>query len=343
MSTSPRSDEAGTAEPAAEPHTERADHVGTEFDSTIAACRDAILGHAELRHIAHYGDGVFDFSVDWLDRPARYPRPSSPHRHDLQRLGRALSFTLDRMDRALQEARTGGTLRMVLHTRNGAAFTNTVVPRKNLVGLMLDQPAMPEDGDILPHTQPILAADRAMSTLSTELRKLIRLRSTNPGGWETAEDAPKDTGEPVAEPFTCTPAEPGEHDAAVIEACRRAVRPDDLHFVAYCANGEVVFIADQLDDASLGPFFTVVTIATRRKFYQEFSRELGTLVVELGRTVRGVLGGPLNRLVLDVEQGAVYYYRLRPGTYLVGVTLDQNRVHPADERIAELARQFGTG
>lgn len=340
MSTSPRSD--GTHDPAL-PHTVRAEHVGAEFDSTVSCCRDAVREHEELRHVAHYGDGVFDFSVDWLDQPARYSRTARPHRHDLQRLGRALSFTLDRMDRALQEARTGGTIRMVLHTRHGAAFADTVVPRKNLVGLVLDQPAMPDEGEILPHTKPVLAADKAMSGLATELRGLIRLRSDNPGGWETALDAPKDTGEPVSAPFTCSPTEPGEHDAAVIDACANAVRPSDLHFVAYCTNNEVVFAADQLDDPSLGPFFTVVTVATRRKFYQEFSRELGTIVIEMGRTVRGILGSPVHRLVLDVEQGAVYYYRLRPGAYLVGVTLDQDRVNSADERIAELARQFGTG
>ena len=340
MSTSPRSD-ADEAVEAAEPHIERAEHIGAEFDSTIARCRATALAHPELRYVAHYGDGVFHFSLDWLDQPARRPRPVPPSRHDLRQLGQALSFTLDRMDRALQEARSGGMIRMVLHTASGAAFTNAVVPRKGLVGIVLDHPVLPEEGDILPHSGPVRSADQAMSAMATELRDLVRLRSANPGGWETVHCEPATSTDPLTEPFTTTPAEPAAHDAAVIDACRRTVNAADLQFLAYCADDEVLFTADRLDDRALGPFFTVVTIAHRRKFYEEFSRELGTLVIELSRTVRGALGGPLNRLVLDVEQGAVYYYRLRPGAYLVGVTLDQSRVNQADERIAELARQFG--
>lgn len=339
MSTSPRSDD--SARVLTEPHTERAPHLDAKFDSTVFQCRNAIRGHREIRHLAHYGDGVFDFSVDWLDQPTSYPPagPGQPHRHDLQRLGRALSFTLDRMDRTLQEVRTGAMIRMVLHTRSGAAITNAVVPRRNLVGLVLDDPALSGTSDLLPRVTHVAAADRAMSALSTELRRLIRLRSTNPGGWEDVADEPAESEEPVGAPFTCTPTTPDQGDAAVIEACRRAVRPSDLHFVAYCANNEVVFAADHLDDPALGAFFTVLTVATRRKFYQEFSRELSAVVVELGRTVRGVLGA-LERLVLDVEQGAVYYYRLRPGAYLVGVTLHQTRVSQADERLAAVAREF---
>jgi hypothetical protein len=333
MSTSPRSDDSQRV--LAEPHTERAPHLDAKFESTVFQCRDAIRGHREIQHLAHYGDGVFDFSVDWLDQHAT----AHPHRHDLQRLGRALSFTLDRMDRTLQEVRTGAMIRMVLQTRNGVAITNAVVTRKNLVGLVLDQPTPSGTGER--PTAQVATADRAISALATELRKLIQLRSTNPGGWEDDTAEPIEAEEEVGAPFVSTPTTPDQRDAAVIEACRRAVRPRDLHLVAYCADNEVVFTADHLDSPVLGPFFTVLNVATRRKFYQEFSRELSALVVELGRTVRGVLGGPLQRLVLDVEQGAVYYYRLRPCTYLVGVTLHQNRVSQADARLAELARQFG--
>lgn len=337
MSTSPRSDDCPRV--LAEPHTERAPHLDEKFDSTVFQCRNAIRGHREIQHLAHYGDGVFDFSIDWLDQQAG--ASGRPHRHDLQRLGRALSFTLDRMDRTLQEVRTGAMIRMVLQTKSGAAITNAVVPRKNLVGLVLDQPTSSGTDDHQAPTTHVTTADRAMSALATKLRELIQLRSANPGGWEDVTDEPAETEEPAGEPYVCTLTTPDRRDAAVIDACRRAVHPDDLHFVAYCADDEVVFTADHLDSPVLGPFFTVLNLATRRKFYQEFSRELGTLVVELGRTVRGVLGGPLQRLVLDVEQGAVYYYRLRPCMYLVGVTLHQNRVSQADERLAELVRQFG--
>jgi hypothetical protein len=40
---------------------------------------------------------------------------------------------------------------------------------------------------------------------------------------------------------------------------------------------------------------------------------------------------------LDVELGAIFYYRLRVGDYLIGVTLDQEQVRAADEEMAKLA------
>jgi hypothetical protein len=41
--------------------------------------------------------------------------------------------------------------------------------------------------------------------------------------------------------------------------------------------------------------------------------------------------------VLDVEQGAIYYYRIRPAEYLVGVTIIQRKVAEADRKIAEIS------
>jgi hypothetical protein len=46
-------------------------------------------------------------------------------------------------------------------------------------------------------------------------------------------------------------------------------------------------------------------------------------------------------LVLDVEQGAVIYYRLGVGDYLIGVTLNQERVGAADGKLASLATALG--
>jgi hypothetical protein len=50
--------------------------------------------------------------------------------------------------------------------------------------------------------------------------------------------------------------------------------------------------------------------------------------------VEPVLGHPVQRLILDVEEGAVVVHRLAPRQYLVGVGLDQMRV-----RALELALQ----
>jgi hypothetical protein len=83
----------------------------------------------------------------------------------------------------------------------------------------------------------------------------------------------------------------------------------------------------------------MMTVDARRKFYNDFAMELSNVVSTLGRLTRSSVGGRLFRLVLDVEQGAIFYYRLRVNDYLVGVTLDQDQVHVADDKMALLARR----
>lgn len=338
MSTSPRAD--GGQSALTELHEEQAEHLGEQFAPTMVTCRNTISANHELSYLAHYSSGVFDFSIDRLGES---PRPSDAlpggtRRDESQRLGRALSFTANRLDRKLQEVRTGGLIRTVLHTEDGAAFCNSVVPKENVVGFVLDRPVMPALDGLLSHTADVQSADIAMVRLATYLRKQISLASSNPGGWETANDIDPmtATGSP-AEPFVTSRARTDERAAPLTDACRQAVRSTDLHLVAYCVSGEVAYMADYLEHQSLGSFFTQITATARRQFYQEFSRELGELATTLGRTIRRVLGGLLVRMVLDVEQGAIYYYRLGTGTYLVGVTINQSRVSNADDQMSRLA------
>lgn len=319
-------------------HVDRAGHLGGSFDHTITQARETFDADPALDYLAHYSSGVYDFGIDRLDEPAAEPDAlPTGHRAALARFGRSLSFTVNRLDRNLQEVRTGGLIRVVLHTDGGAAFCNTVVPKENLVGLVLDEPPA---GHRLPHVPPVRETDRALSALATTLRGRVSLSSGNPGGWETVDQPVALSGDADGEPFVTIPAEPPAADGPVLDACRDAVRGADLQLVAYCPGGEVAYVADQFEHTSLGPFFTQITATARRKYYQDLSRELGPLAVALGRTVRGLLGGSLLRMILDVEQGAVYYYRLRAGTYLVGVTLDQSMVAKTDDRMAELAESI---
>lgn len=335
MSTFPRRPE--------ELYEEVADHLGPEFAESRQACRDTMVKSTALRYLAHYSSAVFDFGLDALGDPPPAPDalPGTTRRDELKRLGRQLGSTVTNLDRTLQEVRTGRLIRTVLHTGEGAVFCDSVVPSENVVGLVLDRSATEHPEVPLASAPDVRAADQAVAGLASALRAQVRLPSLNPGGWEAAalvEPLPSIGAEP--EPFVTVLAGPGEETDLLVSACVRAARPEDLHVVAYCSQGELPVMVDHLDHPSLSPFFTQIAVETRRRFYQGFSRELGALAHRLNRTTSTALGGVLVRLVLDVEMGSIFFYRLGPGDYLVGVTIDQDRVSDADDRMAALALEL---
>ncbi|MDX3659895.1 hypothetical protein PV646_21560 [Streptomyces sp. ID05-26A] len=308
-----------------EPREDRADHLGEEFRETVSACRDVVRKTQSLAHVAHYSRGVYDFSVNTLEDTA--------HLKSLQSLGRRLGFVVNEMEQSLQAARTGSLIRIVAHTERGAVICETVVPREFVVGVCLSER---REGEPLSAASDVRTADHAVSELVTGLRARISLHSQNPGGWSSEDEVEALTSiEPAREPLVEVTAEVPDR---VLAACRAAVRHEDLHYVAYCADGAVLAEVDQFGHPSIAPFFTQMTVEARRTFYRGFSQELGTVARRFNRLVAGSApGGLLMRLVLDVEQGAVYYYRLSTGSYLAGVTINQARVSGADDRLAALA------
>ncbi|QQQ74562.1 hypothetical protein IOD16_25835 [Saccharothrix sp. 6-C] len=322
-------------------HEEQAEHVGPEFDLARQACHAAIAETPALHYLAHYSSGVFDFGMDALGDPPPTPDalPGGTRREELKRLGRHLTFQVATLDRTLQEVRTGRLIRTVLHTEEGALFCDSVVPTEHVVGLVLDHTGA---GPLLGHPA-VEEADRAVAGLATRLRAQLSLGSLNPGGWESAQDvAPLPVGEEVVAHVTVG-EEAGAHVTAgegPLTACLAAVRAQDLHLVAHVDGGEVRAMVDCLGDPSLAPFFKQVTVDARRRFYHGLAQEFGALTTKLNRAVNPVVGGLMARLVLDVEMGAIYYYRLRAGEYLVGVTIDQARVRAADDRMSALAEEL---
>ncbi|MFD0200938.1 MULTISPECIES: hypothetical protein [Saccharothrix] len=312
-------------------HEEQAEHVGPEFDLARRACREAIADTPALHYLAHYSSGVFDFGVDALGDPPLAPDtlPGGTRREELKRLGRHLTFQVATLDRALQEVRTGRLIRTVLHTEEGALFCDSVVPTEHVVGLVLDHAGA---GPLFGHPA-VDEADRAVAALATRLRAQLSLGSLNPGGWDSAADVvPLPVEDDLSAHVTA-----GE---GPLTACLAAVRAQDLHLVAHVVDGEVRAMVDCLGDPSLAPFFKQVTVDARRRFYHGFVQELGALTTKLNRAVSPVVGGLMARLVFDVEMGAIYYYRLRSGEYLVGVTIDQSRVRAADDRMSALAEEL---
>lgn len=327
MSTSPRYEsEADTGEL----HEDLADFLRDTFDETRATCRAHLARWAQVHFLSHYTDHVFDFSLDRLSVPGA-------HRAALQRLGRQLGFEFVALDRMLREPGTGALIRMVLHTEEGVALCVPVVPMQNVVGICFSAITNRTRGATLVHMDDVRATDRAVSELATRLRGRISLGSLNPGGWESAEDV---QARPITHPVGKAESYQADIDVPerIADACDRAARPDDLQFVAYCAESTLLYSVDHLGDRSLDPFFQQITVDRRRVFYRGFSERFMDLATRLNRLLTGArLPGLIVRAALDVEQGALYFYRLDGDKYLVGVTIDQARVSGADERMAQLA------
>lgn len=305
----------------------RAESFVQEFDTALALSRSAFERQSGLVHLAHYSSGIFTFSLDVL--------PEERQREVFRQAGRALSLELDTVDRALQEVRTGRLIRTVVHASGGAMFCNAILPTEDVIGLVLD-----EFGDEpTAHHPSARAGDRAVSALSSRMRSAISLTSLNPGGWETAEDAtepsPSDEDAPPTVTRTTTADERTERLRAL---CASRARLADLHLVAYCEHEETLFMVDHLSHPRLARFFTQIGVESRRRFYRRFAAEVSRYAASITAIIGTALGGPVIRLVLDVEMGAVFYYRVRPGAYLVGVTLDQSRMSTTDSRLADLAR-----
>ena len=307
--------------------TRVADHVGGLFRVMIRECGSALTRAPELVHLAHYSHGLHNFSVDRLGGEER-------RRDEFVALGRTLSLRHAAFERAVLDVRTGLLVRVVVQSEEGAAICASVQPGDLLVGVVL----APVDADAPPGTLPVQSADIAVATLANRLRAHLRQASYNPGGWETADGSEPLIGAAVHPHLLVrVPGARGVKRAA--ELVDGALRDRELHFVAYQVDGQIAVSGDTFAAPELDAFFTQIAVDARRRFYLSLSRELAASATSLSRVMTPVPGGRMLRFVLDVEQGAIYYYRLDAGRYLIGVTLDQSRVMHADLHMAALIRQ----
>ncbi|MBN1174029.1 MAG: hypothetical protein JXA67_17785 [Micromonosporaceae bacterium] len=251
----------------------------------------------------------------------------------LEQIGQQLGLTAGYLDRRLSGLRSGRIIRLVVQSDRGAFLCNSVVPDQYIAGGVLVAEPAPAGPPVVRHPR-IDEADQRLSTAATNLRGLASQGDQSPGGFRFREDAIP-TDEPSQPPVLM-----GRPDHPLAALCQAAVTPHGLHYCAFHqADGSRVS-ADILGDELLTQFFAVIRPAERRRFYQGFEPEFAAVVGELCRTVSPVIGPPLNRVVLDVEQGALYFNRLGHGTYLIGVTVNQWRVNQADDRISDLAARF---
>jgi hypothetical protein len=296
-----------------------------ELDEALRICDEAIDA-AGPQSIIRITSGVTDFTVDAFDELL----PDSQRLRDAcNRTARLVASVTTIQDGRLTEARTGELIRVVLHGEQGAVYCLSVVPGQYIVGFTA---APTTEGAELSRVGSVHATDEAISALVGRLRRRMGLNEQNPGSYYRRGETRSDRSRP--------PAVTGRRDRPEFELIDEQVDPADLHLAALMAPGDEL-VVDQLGHPHLSRFFGLIGVEARRKFYSEFARDLPRTAGHLGRLVRTSVGGSLLRLVLDVEQGAVYWYRLDAGRYLVGVTLDQEQVEAADDKMARLALQLG--
>jgi hypothetical protein len=309
-----------------------ASHVDAKFAVTRDACRLALIQSPELHYLGHYTDGAYDFSYDRLGDIAGQLDPM-----DCERMGVQITNAVRGLDRMLREARTGALIRTVVHGQQGLAVCNSALPNEHVVGFSQAPSVLPAEEIVLSQLCGARKVDEILSILVTKLREQVSLGSQDPGSWISAKpgdvplppvDAPLDSEHCIIE---------GTADERIKQLFMVRVAPGDLQFVAYCHNGRAEFLVDQFDDPQLGPYFQEISVVERRLFYQNMCHQFPMIVRKFGRMTASVTGSRVQRVVLDVEQGGLFYYRITPGRYLIGVTIDQRRVASTDDKVGEIA------
>jgi hypothetical protein len=309
----------------------------------IASCVDTLRRAAALAHIGHYTFGNPDFTVDTLAEHSA-ELGLDPDRTDwllsqANTLGRNLYDYMCRFDAELAAAHTGTLIRFFLSANGGAVHWNEITEAQHLIALSLHAGDKTADAQLGVQR----ADDQAVSELANKLRDSLSQLPRDYGGWlaegATIDQPPEPATGASAESVTVPSFLVGDPSVAA-DVCRDALDIQDMHYVALYSGGELVAAADILHHPRLDRFAFGVTPGMRRHFYRRFGSRLGDYARDLAATVFSVVGRNVNYLVLDVERGAVYYRRVRPGTYLVAVTLDQDQVSSSELKVADLAARL---
>ncbi|KAB1940241.1 hypothetical protein F8271_16590 [Micromonospora sp. ALFpr18c] len=301
-------------------------------------CRGLLLSGCGVYHVAHYTTGVLDFALDLFAHPSAPPpddEADPPQRREAhRRVGAQLVYRASELNRRLGELHTGALIRTVVQTRTGLVFCNSVVGNEHVVGFA----AVPgADAEAVADPSRVSVVDQAAAHLATDLRRLLRQQSQNPGGWDADPN-----GEPAPAVASADDFQPHRTGSTTLDgAVTAALHPGGLHYLSHHRMGDQAWAVDVLGHPDLDQFFNRgVTVADRRDRYQRLAGDLSLLALQVGRDLRRAVAGDVTRLVLDVEMGAVYYYRLSPDDYLVGVTLEQDSVAVADAEMATVARRL---
>lgn len=264
-----------------------------------------------------------------------------------ERTGRMIYYVLRELEPDFAGLRTGALIRTVLQLPGGTIFYYLVEPGIHLYGSTAE-------------VSQIERLDASIADSVNDLRAIVRYSPLDFGSFSSMRAAtvltaaPSDAGHPAGEtgdPGGGTPGgESGDstgtftvggQDTSSAAVLRRALHSDGLHYLAYYDARSLLDCVDIFERPTLRNFFRSASVEDRRDRYRRLGALLPGVLRRMNEHLSTVVHGRLIRVVLDVEQGAVYFHAL-PGSsrFLIGVTLDQSRVAVSDEQMMRTARDL---
>lgn len=333
-------------------HSELAPHLGEEYNERAVLCRATVERIPEILFLVHVHMRQLSLAIDRISDGEEEDRRRSAYR----RIARSVADEMRALDRGLQHFRTGPLMRLVLQGPAGAVFADSVLMDEFVMATIGPAGGGAEHHLALPRIEGVRRADRAVSQLVDQIRDLVGQPSQNLGGWQTNSLIEPTSLPPDEEPVPHPHAAPNDfRRAAVVPPqdirelllradsehslahCRKAVLDGSLHYIAMFRGMEQLLEVDAFEGREVKQFLTRLAPQTRRELYREFGREAEIQVAELARHSGAATGSPLLRVVFDVEQGAIFYYRVGEDRHLIGVTLNQRAVSQGDDAAGNLA------
>lgn len=302
-------------------------------------CDEAVSSTPGIRSLSHFGNGILDFVVCRTDRrPIGAMVGDLGDERDEESLpGSRLLLSTQDVGVLLQPLGTGELMRTVVANGEGCLWGGRVKPGEYLAA-------------VTDSAEGTDAMDTAMNALVTRIRTEVhRLPDELPGGDPAARPVLSrvDEGRTRLRVDFGTAATP---EPAYEERLRALwlghLNTNDLQYAAYYRDWTLVCAGDVFESDDLGPKFLGVSVRTRRTAYRELSRSLRGHLIRLADALGLVAPAradrpAVERLVLDVQEGAIYLVWTSSREFLVGVTLDQTQVANADAQLQRLAGAVG--
>lgn len=304
-------------------------HWSPEGHGRITAlAQQAFDGVPALRAVSHYSNGIIDFVVRRGDCPplsslvtvggediANEALPGS----------RLLLCTQD-LGALMRPLGTGELMRVVVANGHGGLWGGRVKAGEYL-SAHTDTPG------------GIPAVDEAMNALVSAIRTQVHhLPDELPGGLaDTPQPLPEDKGRLRIDFGTAAAERDSPSEMRLRALWGGHVNTLDLQYAAYYRDWKLVCAGDVFESPELGPRFLETSVRSRRTSYRDLAHGLRGHLARLTDALRLVVPPPADRLVLDVQEGAVYVTWLSPRDYVIGVTLDQRQVDHAESRLHQLA------
>lgn len=299
------------------------------------------VGTDALHWLGHFVNGDATFSVDVLDDDdlggvfAGEEDGPDQLRQVLLKLGRRLNYDLARIDNDLRGLRTGRLIRVVFDLETVSVYWYWIHAREYLVGITFAGGQVDE-------------ADREVAEVAENILAWLRRPPRNYGGFSRGLARRRDAVTPptahgVRVKRSLRPPADVEE---LTRLCHAAVDPRDLHYVSLFVAGSWTLSADVLDVDAATRDFGSIPADLRRSLYEQVGKAIQYDIAEFDRllsTVTRHRPGRLLRTVFDVESGALYHHILDVNRYLLGVTVYQDEVAYADDRVRTLAADLVAG